>query len=321
MRYKIKFIAICFLFAAVLIAAFSLYKLPLQAVWYPLLLCFVLGVLFLFLDFVYINGKHKRLERLLELDPLLMEISERPESIYEEDYQKIVNLLKEVQKKQADEASASYSDMVDYYTLWAHQIKTPIASMRINLQNEDSEFSRKLQMDLNRVEQYVDMVLTYLRLDSNSTDYVLGECDLDEIIKPVLRKFMGDFIGKGLTLNYNPCGVKVLTDEKWLSFVIEQVLSNAVKYTNKGTISIICEDKSLHIQDTGMGIAPSDLPRIFDNGYTGFNGRTDKKASGIGLYLCKRICKNLGHEIEVTSKPGEGTDVAINLSRDRVDIE
>ena len=212
--------------------------------------------------------------------------------------------------------------MIDYYTVWAHQIKTPIASMRLHLQNEDSVLSRTLSSDLHRIEQYVEMVLTFLRLNSESTDYVIKEYDLDKIVKQAVRKFSSDFIGRKLSLVYEPLNTTVITDEKWLYFVIEQVLSNALKYTPSGSITITLEnEKTLRIHDTGIGIAPEDLPRIFENGYTGYNGRADKKASGIGLYLCKRICSNLGYTITARSIVDVGTIIDIDLSQTKLEVE
>ena len=217
----------------------------------------------------------------------------------------------------------SYSDMVDYYTVWAHQIKTPIASMRLTLQNEDSELSRKVSEDLFRIEQYVEMVLCYLRLDSDSTDYVIRNLDLDNLIRQAVRRYSGQFIRRKIRLKYQPVHAQVISDEKWLQFVVEQVLSNAVKYTpSGGTVTIDLETpKTLCIRDTGIGIAPEDLPRVFERGYTGYNGRSDKKASGIGLYLCRRICHNLGHRITANSSPDSGTVIRIYLDQKKLEIE
>lgn len=236
-------------------------------------------------------------------------------SVLETDYQQIIVQLQEGQRRMKDEMSFQYQDMMDYYTVWAHQIKTPIAAMRLTLQNTDSSFSRKLSVELARVEQYVDMVLCYLRLDTDTRDYVIAVYDLDDILRQALRKFAGQFIGKKIHLDYQPLNAQVMTDEKWLLFVIEQVLSNALKYTQQGCVSIYLESpKILCIRDTGMGIAAEDLPRIFEKGYTGYNGRTDKKASGLGLYLCARICRNLGHGISAESEPDKGTVIKLNLN-------
>lgn len=321
-KYKRNFIILCCLFAVITVCVFILFRLPLDAVWYPIILCFSLGIFFLLFDFVSAMKKHKRIIELTYSDPRLVEIVEKADSFAEADYIALIDHLREELKSQAEASEEKYTSMIEYYTLWAHQIKTPIASMRINLQNEDSAFSRKLQNDLCRIEQYVEMVLTYLRLDADTTDYLLRECKLDEILSSSIKKFRGDFIGKKISLHFEPTEAVVLTDEKWFAFVVEQILSNALKYTNEGSITIEYEPKGiLRIKDTGIGIAPEDLPRIFDNGFTGFNGRTDKKASGIGLYLCKRVCDNLGHKISVESEVGVGTAFSIDLSSDDSFIE
>ena len=194
--------------------------------------------------------------------------------------------------------------------------------MRLNLQSEDTAFARRISEDLFRIEQYVEMVLCYLRLDSGSTDYIIREYDLDSIIKQAIKRFAPQFIRRRIQLFYEPVHASVLTDEKWLLFVMEQVLSNALKYTESGSITIVLEAPlTLCIRDTGIGIAPDDLPRIFEKGYTGYNGRSDKKASGIGLYLCRRICKNLGHTITALSSLDAGTEIRLGLAHEKIKIE
>lgn len=164
--------------------------------------------------------------------------------------------------------------------------------------------------------------MVYLRLDSESTDFVIRTYDLDGIIRAAVRPFAGEFIGRRLQLHYEPLDYRAVTDEKWLGFVIGQVLSNALKYTSRGGITIsMPEHGILSIRDTGMGIAPEDLPRIFERGYTGCNGRTDRRSSGIGLYLCHRVCDALGHTITARSAPGEGTEIRIGLRRRGLTIE
>ena len=308
----------CFIFAV----SFLLYHLPIEAVIYPTLLCGLLGMILLIVDFRRVRQKHKVLEGIRNLTDVLSGALPETEGIEEEDYQQMLRLLCEEHGEHCNATNRQYSDMIEYYTVWVHQIKTPIASMRLNLQNEDSALSRKLSSDLLRIEQYVEMVLTFLRLNAESTDYVIKEYDLDVIVKQAVKKFAGEFIGRKLRLIYEPLNTRVITDEKWLSFVIEQVLSNALKYTQAGSITITLEvDKKLCIRDTGMGIAAEDLPRIFENGYTGYNGRTHKKASGIGLYLCKRICTNLGHTIVAESVVEQGTVIMIDLAQERLEVE
>lgn len=341
-KQRRKEILVFCLFSLVFLCAFLLYHLPAGAVLYPVFVCTALGLVLLAFDMRRGWQGHCRLQELRKLPAELQEHFPKPESWAEEDYQQIIRRLCEEQKRLATEQDVRYSDMIDYYTVWAHQIKTPIASMRLNLQNQDSEFARRILEDLTRIEQYVEMVLGYLRLDSDFTDYVIQEYDLDGIVRQAVKKFAGQFIRKKLQLDYKPLHTRVVTDEKWLQFVLEQLISNSLKYTESGRITIEMEVKGcreepvsreemaegesvernsgemreeavLCIRDTGIGIAPEDLPRIFDKGYTGYNGRSDKKASGIGLYLCRRICGNLGHDITANSSPESGTVIRIRF--------
>lgn len=315
-------IATVAVFSLIFLFCFILYHLPLNAVLYPTGLCLCLGLVLMIIDFQRVKKQHQLLENIHSLTDVITHTLPPTYGIEDEDYQKILSLIYQEHNEYRTEMNRRYSDMVDYYTVWAHQIKTPIASMRLNLQNEDSPLSRRISTDLFRIEQYVEMVLTFLRLDTDSSDYVIKEQDLDTIIKQAVKKFAGEFINRKLSLNYEPANVTVVTDEKWLSFCLEQVLSNALKYTNSGTITIrLTPDKKLSISDTGIGIAPEDLPRIFENGFTGYNGRSDKKASGIGLYLCKRICTNLGHTIQAESIIDKGTTITIDLAQTALEVE
>ena len=299
---------------AIFAAAFWLYGLPLGAVGYPALVCIVLWLGYIALRGAAAAKKHRTLTALTAA--LTEEMLPEARSVDDADYRAIIAMLQEARSAQETDAARRYADMVEYYTLWAHQIKTPIAAMRLTLQNEDTPLSRRLTAELGRVERYVEMVLAYLRLDADSTDYVLREYDLDPILRAAVKRFSGEFIERRLALDLRPTEARVLTDEKWLSFVLEQLLSNALKYTPEGRISIYMEPPAtLCVSDTGIGIAPEDLPRIFEQGFTGCNGRTDKRASGLGLYLCRRVCGRLGHTITAESEPGRGTTVRLDLSR------
>ena len=309
------------LFCAVFLAAFWLYRLPLGAVAYPALLCALAGILFLGWEARDACRRHRRLQEIAGLSGSLMEGFPEPRTLEEADYQEIIRLLRQEQRDRENQMSRRYEEMVEYYTIWAHQIKTPIASMKLTLQNQDSPLARRASEELFRIEQYVEMVLMFLRLDSSSTDYVFREYGLDGIIRQAARKFSTQFINKKVRLLYEPVEARVVTDSKWLLFVVEQVLSNAVKYTpSGGTVTIGWEAPgTLYVRDTGIGIAPEDLPRIFERGYTGYNGRRDQKASGIGLYLCRRICRNLGHTISAQSVPGEGTVIRLGLEQKKTE--
>ena len=304
--------AVC---CAIFALTFALYRLPVMAVLYPLLLSAIISACAVACSFSRALDRHRRLCEIKKLTAATL--SELPPLTYDtdEDYADIIEMLRREAIVTGERALGQHRDTVDYYTVWAHQIKTPIASMRLTLSGEDSDLSRRLSSELSRIEQYVEMVLAYLRLDSESGDYVFREYDLDAIVRRSVRRFSGDFITKKLRLEYSPILKKIVTDEKWLSFVIEQVLSNALKYTRRGSVSIYMDGDRLIIKDTGIGIAPEDLPRIFEKGYTGCNGRTDMRASGIGLYLCRRICEKLSVGISAESLPGAGTSVILDASQ------
>ena len=314
---------LAFVLCAVLFAAtFLFYRFPLKAVLYPTVLCLVLLAGFAAADIVRTRKKHAELERIKCFDAKLADSFPEADGVLEADYQEIIHLMREQHERAEQRTEQGLREMMDYYTVWVHQIKTPIASMRLALQNEDTAESRQLQSELGRIERYVEMVLTFLRLGADSTDYVIKEHELDDIVRGAVKKLAGDFINKKIKLEYTELDEKVLTDEKWLSFVVEQVLSNALKYTSEGTVSIYTESpKTLCIRDTGIGIAADDLPRVFENGYTGYNGRSDKRASGIGLYLCRRVCNKLGHGISAESKAGEGTVIRIALDKKKLEVE
>ena len=294
---------------------FFFYGIPLEAVFYPALLTAVIILLYVGYALYKRRKKHTELMEMAKLPGALMTQFPHIESLLEEDYQTIIHALQKEAVDTENDWNRRYQDMMDYYTTWAHQIKTPIASMRLLLQEEDSDDARRLNEEVMRIEQYVNMVLAFLRLDSTSTDYVFHHFDIDTVIKENIKKLAPQFIRKKIALVYDPIHVQVLSDEKWLSFVIEQILSNALKYTNSGSITITMKDMVLSIKDTGIGIAPVDLPRVFEKSYTGYNGRSDKKASGIGLYLCKEILTKLNHTIEIRSVVNAGTEVLLDLSR------
>lgn len=304
------------LFAVLLIVSFYLYQLPLKAVIYPLAICLFLGIVFIVIKYIKTAKNYEKIKRAASLDAEMIENLPKPETLCEKGYLALVKSLQKEVIKEKEEAAAKYGDMVDYYTVWAHQIKTPISSMKLTLQNEDSETSRRLLSDLFRTQQYVDMVLAFLRMGSSSNDYLFREYSLDTILRQSIKKFASEFILRKLSVNYETADIKFVTDEKWFAFLIEQLLSNALKYTESGEISIYMKDSdTLCIADTGIGIAPEDLPRIFEKGYTGNNGRTDKTASGLGLYLCRRISENLHLSVFAESELCKGTKMYIKLNQ------
>ncbi len=246
-----------------------------------------------------------------------------PRTMAEQYYYDMVCGMEEERRAFLSEYDEKKKDRADYYTMWTHQIKTPIAALRLLLQEKGAGHSGRELEELFKIEQYAGMALHYARLDSMSGDLVLQSCDVWGIARQTVRQYSILFIGSGLSFSMEDCHLRAVTDEKWLSFVIGQILSNALKYTSRGQIRIYGEDKNgrptggeaswLVIEDTGIGIRESDLPRIFERGFTGYNGRLCQKSTGIGLYLCRQILDRLGHAIEVRSKMGEGTRVRLGF--------
>ena len=321
LKQNLKGILLFIIFTVIFGIVFFLYKITLKAVFYPAILCAVVGIAFLTFDYLSVLKKHKKLSEIDKLTSSMLDSMPQGNSIEETDYRNLIKKLTTEISELEYKKGLKYRDMIDYYTVWAHQIKTPIASMQISLQNEDSPLSLRLSSELFRIEQYVEMVLAFLRLDSESTDYVFKEHNIDDIIRSSVKRFSAEFIERKLRLEYTPLNKTIVTDEKWFSFVIEQLLSNALKYTREGCIKIYTDGEKLCIEDTGIGITPSDLPRIFEKGYTGYNGRLDKKASGLGLYLCSRICENLGIGISARSEVDVGTVISLDLEQYRLKTE
>lgn len=316
LKKNIKVYILFVVFIAIFFIMFYLYNLPLEALIYTGSFCFLVSLIASFLDFVNYRESYKKL-KFLEKN-ILNELDALPKSldIRIDYYHKIIEKLYEDLEKLTQENRKKNTDMVDYYSMWVHQIKTPIAAMNFLLDNEEVD-QKILQQELFKIERYVEMVLTYIRLDSISSDYVITKINLDEVVKDSVKKYATIFINKKIKLNYVSHETMVISDKKWLSFAFEQILGNSVKYTSAGGEITIetCENK-LVIEDNGMGIKEEDLPRIFEKGFTGFNGRYEKKSSGLGLYLCKKTLDKLGHHIEISSKVGEGTRIEITFPKE-----
>jgi signal transduction histidine kinase len=306
-------------FACLSGAVFWLYRLPVESVLYAAALCMALGLLLFAVSYIRFRQKHKELEWLLRQAGERVLPLPPPRGLLEEDYQALLKAVCKDRAAIAQENDVRLQEMTDYYTLWAHQIKTPIAAMRLLFQETPQP---ELEVELLKIEQYVEMVLGYLRLGSGSTDYVFREESLDSLLRQAVRKYARLFILKKISLDFQETNRSVVTDEKWLSFVIEQLLSNALKYTPEGgQIRVYNDGETVVIADSGIGIQEEDLPRVFEKGFTGFNGRENRKSTGIGLYLCREVMDRLNHDISISSRPGQGTLVRLDLSRKRSFVE
>lgn len=239
-------------------------------------------------------------------------------------YAALLSLLCERQERERRQWEEKIADSKNYYLMWTHQIKTPISALKLLLAKSPLPDKTDFLMreELFKIEQYSEMVLTFQRLESMSSDLDLQECDLYSLLKQAVKKYSILFINKGLRLDLQETDMRIVTDGKWFVFCVEQLLSNSIKYTSRGGISIRAEDTNgrqcLSIEDTGIGIRPEDLPRIFERGFTGYNGRLDKKSSGIGLYLCRQICSHLGITVGVESDEEKGTKVTLTMPDEKI---
>lgn len=334
---KIKFYIILQLFPVMLAEIiFFLYQLSIEPMVYVTVFWLITGICACLNGFYRYRKKVEQLELIAAAPDINLSQMDSPVGQDERFQQEIMQQLNQMRIDVENASQKSSEDMTDYYTMWAHQIKTPIFALRLLLQESTEENKEKLS-ELFKIEQYVEMVLGYLRTEDMSSDLKLSRCSLDRIIRDQIHKYAGIFVSKKLTLTYESISQDVLTDEKWLGFVIGQILSNALKYTRTGGIRIYLEKKlsldtddvsisignddcnkveklTLVIEDTGIGIRAEDIPRIFEKGYTGVNGRDDNRATGIGLYLSNKIMRKLGHRLYITSTEGKGTKVFLEFS-------
>ena len=317
-----SFAVLTLVFAAVFALVLYLYEVDLDAVLYAFCICGAIGIAAAAAGFVRFSAKYRKLREIYDNVSITNESFPETQDPIEAEYIKMTQKLREINREVITGYQTEHSDAIDYYTTWIHQIKTPISVMQMILQREDTEEHRELAAELFRIEQYAQMALGYVRLDSSSRDLVIKELDLDEVIRQSVRRYAAQFIRRKLLLKYSGTDVRVLSDEKWLGFIIEQFLSNAVKYTESGCVEIsVSDEKILAVKDTGIGIAKEDIPRIFEKGFTGYNGRENSKSTGLGLYLCKRTADMLGHKIWVQSEIGQESTFYMDLSSYKLEVE
>lgn len=296
-----------------------------EAVPYALLLCGVFAVITFLFDIFLFRKKAKSIEAASKMPLLSKEILPNPTDPTEEGYQRLISLVTEEYECLQKNDDAIRTDLLEYFSVWVHQIKTPISAMRLMLQSkEEDEYTGKIRRELFKTEMYVDMALQYTRLESLSADLVLRNTDLNEVIKKSVRKFAPFFIEKRIKLRFNEINTSVVTDRKWIEIVFDQIISNALKYTRRGSISIYRDENNPYrivVEDTGIGISPEDLPRVFERGFTGINGRIDQRATGLGLYLVKRTMDLLSHTVEIQSDEGRGTRVFLDFSQKLTNLQ
>lgn len=280
---------------------------------YQLLLAFLLASFFLGMDIASAYKEYRN---------QLFYASGRPQTALEALLFEKLALLEMDKKNRAIEEREKLNDLMDYYTLWAHQIKTPIAASSLLVgEIEDKKVKNQLEQELFKIESYVNIVLQYLRLESFHEDLVLKKENVEDLVKEIVKKYAIFFIQKGLSLNLHDLDRTIITDKKWFVVILEQVLSNSLKYTSQGGIEIYFQEDTLYIKDRGLGIQDADLLRVFERGFSGYNGRLTQQSSGLGLYLSKKIADELGHQISIASQVGQGTTVMISFSEKKMIFE
>lgn len=215
----------------------------------------------------------------------------------------------EIEKKMIIDSSIEEKNSVyEYFLLWIHQIKTPITAAKLLVDREEIS-PAEIKKQIFYIEDYTNMALNFLKISNKEADMDITEIDLDKVVKNVIKKYSILFISNRITLKYDKIEEKVVSDTKWLSILLEQIVSNAIKYSQGGEVEIRFHkfENCLEIRDTGIGIRAEDIPKIFDRGYSGFNGRMNQKSSGIGLFLASEIAKKLSIDIKVDSKLSKGS--------------
>lgn len=250
---------------------------------------------------------------------LITEIMEEPFFI---DGKILYNTLRVVDKSMADNVNRyriAQNDYKSYIEMWVHEIKTPLAAAKLVIQNNPQPAEESLLEEIEKIEGFVDQALYYARSANPEKDYIIQSIILKDVMQPVIRKHAKTFIYKKIKVEMEKLDVEVFSDTKWITFIFDQIISNALKYTPQqtGVIHITTQQKKnaveLFIQDNGIGIGESDLPRIFDKGFTGVNGRCNEKATGMGLYLCKTLCDKLYLSIRAKSSSHAGTTIIITF--------
>ncbi len=230
-----------------------------------------------------------------------------------ENLQEQVNQLLIENRQLKNTIDIERKDLEEYFLLWVHQIKTPITVSDLILQKEKNPYTCQLKEQMFYIREYTNMAINYMKLKDRQADMDIAEVEIDKLLKTLLRKYSGLFIDKNISLDYQPIDTKIITDAKWATILIEQILANALKYTTSGkiTLSFDRDKNALKVKDTGIGIKSEDINKIFDRGYSGFNGRINEKSSGIGLYLVKKIAILLNIKIEVCSTVNVGSEFII----------
>jgi signal transduction histidine kinase len=301
------------------------FRVSVSNVFYINLVSTAFFILYLIVKFLYYKSLFKALNDIVrnERNEILNRLP-KPKSYEQILFHEVLAALYNEQSAKIQRLQEQKKEYEEFITSWVHQVKTPIAVSRLLIENNSSSPSTNtlysIEEELDKIENYIEQALYYSKIDDFSKDYLINEVELNRLVKEAVKKQAKTFINKKITIEMENTDLMVTTDKKWLLFILDQVLSNSLKYTSiGGKIKIYglieARVQKLIIEDNGIGIKPEDLDRVFDKGFTGYNGREDYKATGIGLYLSKKLARKLDHYISIESKYGEYTKVAIIFPR------
>ena len=292
---------------------------------HELLIIFIMTILILNLIIIYINdfikrklfyNSTKKILKSLDQKYLITEIVEDTNFI---DGKIMLEYLYEIDKSMheyVNKYKSNSKEFIEYIELWCHEIKTPISTIKLIIENNHNEITNSIEEEINKIETYIEQVLYFSRSGNVEKDYIIKNTNLKEVINKVIKKNRKTLISKKIKVEINEL-YNTNTDAKWIEFIINQIISNSIKYSKdkESFIKIYSKNNKnnviLYIEDNGIGINSSEIGRVFDKGFTGSNGRKKYNSTGIGLYLCKKLCNKLGHNIEISSKENSKTIVTI----------
>ena len=311
-------------FTFLLFVVYGLYGLPWGPAVYVFLLCSVAGAVAAGLDCIHYCRRVYALLVVKRTAAVHLDGLPEAEEMQGQCYQDIIAVQERRCRDSQERLDESIRAANQYYTLWSHQIKTPIAALRLLLQEEQPD-TGLMEQEVFKIQQYVEMVLGYQRLEGENADLILQEYPVEALARQAVKRVSLLFIHKKVGLSLGELDWHVVTDEKWVVFILEQLLTNAVKYTPGGGQVALYEAPGqpgvLVVEDNGIGIRAEDLPLVFEWGYTGCNGHRDKQATGVGLNLCRQAARLLGHKLWIESELGKGTRVYLNLMRQKFEVE
>ena len=270
---------------------------------------------------IFYNDLKKKIDEL-DKKCLITELLEKPNFI---EGQIMCEALYEIDKSMYEEIELyqnNLKEFKEYIELWIHEVKLPIASSKLMIHNHE-ENERKLKDQISRIENYVEQVLYYARQESSEKDYLIKKCNIDDLVKNVIKKNQDSLLYQRISIEIKDIDKMVLSDSKWLEFIINQIVSNSIKYHGTSACKIcfntyyVGNNIALEIMDNGIGIKDSDLTHVFEQSFTGENGRIVSSSTGMGLYIVKKLCDKLGHQIQIASKQGEYTKVIIYFNNDQ----